>query len=158
MGAIVGATLGLLAFMLAFTFGLAASRFDELLVLDESNAIGTAYLRAGLLPEPQRSGLRKLLKDYVELRLNGIGIKNIEQALSESSGLHRALWSLATEVAAKDTRSVETGLFIQSLNEVIDLHSKRVMFGLHNRIPQMVWMRSTSLRRSRWGRLDTRKE
>ena len=92
--------------MLAFTFGLAASRFDarKLLVLDESNAIGTVPL-ARVFCRNLSSGLRKLLKDYVELRLNGIGIKNIEQALSESSGLHRALWSLATEVAAKDTRS-----------------------------------------------------
>ena len=52
VGAMVGATLGLLAFMLAFTFGLAAARFDtrRQVLLDEANAIGTTYLRAGMLP------------------------------------------------------------------------------------------------------------
>ena len=52
VGAMVGATLGLLAFMLAFTFGMAASRFDtrKQLVLDEANAIGTTYLRTAMLP------------------------------------------------------------------------------------------------------------
>src|SRR5271165_4059660 len=56
VGEMVAATLALLAFMLAFTFGLAASRFDVRrgLVIDEANAIGTTYLRAGLLPEPYR--------------------------------------------------------------------------------------------------------
>jgi hypothetical protein len=54
IGAIVGATLGLLAFLLAFTFGEAAARFDvrKQLVLDDANAIGTSYLRSQLLPEP----------------------------------------------------------------------------------------------------------
>ena len=53
VGTMVGATLGLLAFILAFTFGLAATRFDtrRQVLLDEANAIGTTYLRAGMLPE-----------------------------------------------------------------------------------------------------------
>ena len=53
VGTMVGATLGLLAFILAFTFGLAAARFDarRQVLLDEANAIGTTYLRAGILPE-----------------------------------------------------------------------------------------------------------
>src|SRR5215470_13338872 len=53
LGTMVAATLGLLAFILAFTFGLAAARFDarRQVLLDEVNAIGTTYLRAGMLPE-----------------------------------------------------------------------------------------------------------
>ena len=46
----------------------------------------------------------------------------------------------AEAVAAQDNRSIVAGIFIQSLNEVIDLHGKRVMFGLHNRIPELVWL------------------
>ncbi len=142
VGSIVAATLGLLAFMLAFTFGLAASRFDarRLVVLDESNAIGTAYLRAGLLPEPHRAEIRRLFREYVDVRLEAVQIGKTDQAVSRSGELHGALWSQATEAAAKDPHSIVCGLFIQSLNEVIDLHSKRVMFGLHNRIPEMVWL------------------
>jgi hypothetical protein len=142
VGAIVAATLGLLAFMLAFTFGLAATRFDarRMLVLEESNAIGTANLRAGLLPEPNRSQIRKLFREYVDVRLEATNPGAVEGAISKSSELHRALWSQATEVAAQDNRSILTGIFVQSLNEVIDLHAKRVMFGLHNRIPELVWI------------------
>src|SRR5262245_15814690 len=71
VSAIVAALLGLLAFLLAFTFGMAASRFDTRreLVLDEANAIGTTYLRAALLPEPHRKETRTLLRDYVDVRL-----------------------------------------------------------------------------------------
>ena len=74
VGAIVGATLGLLAFLLAFTFGMAASRYDtrRQLVLQEANAIGTTYLRADMLPEPQRSEIRNLLREYAALRVGGV--------------------------------------------------------------------------------------
>ncbi|MHB9139642.1 MAG: hypothetical protein ACYC4Q_09590, partial [Victivallaceae bacterium] len=70
IGTIVGAMLGLLAFILAFTFGMAASRFDvrKNLLLDETNAIGTAFLRADFLPSPQRQDTRMLLKKYVDIR------------------------------------------------------------------------------------------
>ncbi len=137
VGAIVAATLGLLAFMLAFTFGLAATRFDarRMVVLEESNAIGTANLRAGLLPEPNRSEIRKLFREYVDVRLEAVKPDATEQAISKSTALHRALWSQASDVAANDNRSILTGIFVQSLNEVIDLHAKRVMLGLRNRIP-----------------------
>src|SRR6516162_6932392 len=73
VGAIAAAILGLLAFLLAFTFGMAASRFENRrkLVLDEANAIGTTYLRAALVPEPHRTQIRTLLRDYVDVRLEG---------------------------------------------------------------------------------------
>ena len=64
LGTMVGATLGLLAFILAFTFGLAAARFDSRrqVLLDEANAIGTTYLRAGMLPE-RGEQIRGLLRE-----------------------------------------------------------------------------------------------
>lgn len=142
VGAIVAATLGLLAFMLAFTFGLAATRFDarRMVVLEESNAIGTANLRAGLLPEPNRSALHKLFEEYVDVRLEAVDPGATEKAITKSMELHRALWSQVSDLAAKDNRSILTGIFVQSLNEVIDLHAKRVMLGLRNRIPGLVWL------------------
>src|SRR6516164_1870019 len=73
VGTMVGATLGLLAFILAFTFGLAAARFDarRQVLLDEANAIGTTYLRAGMLPE-RREEIRTLLRTYVNTRLEAV--------------------------------------------------------------------------------------
>ena len=63
VGEMVAATLALLAFMLGFTFGLAASRFDvgRGLVIDETNAVGTTSLRRGLLPEPYRTEVRTMI-------------------------------------------------------------------------------------------------
>ena len=68
---IVGATLALLGFMLAFTFGFTASRFDsrKQLLLDEVNSIGTTFLRAGFLPEPHCTEVRGLIRKYVDLRI-----------------------------------------------------------------------------------------
>src|SRR5262245_30926773 len=71
VGGIVAAELGLFAFLLAFTFGLAGARFEARreTLLDEANAIGTSYLRSKLLPEPQRTEVQKLLREYVDIRL-----------------------------------------------------------------------------------------
>ncbi len=142
VGAIAASTLGLLGFLLAFTFGLAASRFDDrrLAVLEESNAIGTAYLRAGLLKEPERSEIRKRFSEYVDARLAAVKPETHREAMAASVALHEALWKQATAAAAADPHSIMTALFIQSLNEVIDLHSKRVLVGLRSRIPASVWI------------------
>jgi hypothetical protein len=144
VGAIVGATLGLLAFMLAFTFGLAASRFDarRMVVLEEANAIGTTYLRAGLLTQPHREQIRQILRKYVEIRLAAArsgSIEKLNQVVSESTELQNALWSRTMEVSEKDPHSIVVGLFIQSLNEMIDLHAKRILIALHNRVPEIIW-------------------
>ena len=141
VGSMVGAMLGLLAFMLAFTFGLAASRFDERrhTILQDANAIGTTYLRAGLLPEPHRTEARRSLREYVDVRLEGVQPEKLNQAMSRSVELHTQMWSQATAVAEQDPRSVVAGLFIQSLNQLIDLHATRAMVGLRSRIPAVIW-------------------
>ena len=74
IGSVVGGTLGLLAFLLASTFGMAASRFDtrRQLLLDEVNAIGTCYLRADLVTQPERVEIRKRLREYVHLRAEAV--------------------------------------------------------------------------------------
>src|SRR6516162_150291 len=86
VGAIVAAILGLPAFLIAFTFGMAASRFEARrgLVLDEANAIGTTYLRSALVPEPHRSEIRTLLRDYVDVRLQGVEPGMAAQAVARS--------------------------------------------------------------------------
>jgi hypothetical protein len=140
----VGSILGLLAFLLAFTFGLAATRFDarRQTVLEEANAIGTTYLRARLLPEPQRTEVAKLLREYVDVRLPDLRQSNtsqvIAQAITRSEELQEQLWSHAIAVAEKNP-TVMTGLFVQSLNEMIDLHAKRVLVGARSRIPISIW-------------------
>lgn len=142
IGPIVGATLGLLAFMLAFTFGLAASRFDERrrIVVDEANAVGTTYLRAGMLEEPHRGEVRALLRRYVEGRLEVLETGDVAKLLSDSAEVHRELWSRAEAVGRAEPRSVPVGLFIESLNQTIDMHSKRFLIAVQSRISIVLWI------------------
>ena len=141
VGAMVGATLGLLAFMLAFTFGMAASRFDtrKQLVLDEANAIGTTYLRTAMLTE-RRDEIRALLRSYVDVRLEAVRSGRVVEQILKSEDIQGQLWSAATAVGLQNPDSIVVGLFVQSLNEVIDLHAKRVTAGLRNRIPGAIWV------------------
>jgi hypothetical protein len=141
VGVMVGATLGLLGFLLAFTFGLAATRHDarRQVVLDEANAIGTAYLRAGLLPERQRDETRRLLREYVDVRIEAIESGEVSRGQRRSAELHVLLWAQATTAAEKEPRSIVVGLFIQALNDVINLHAKRVTLGMRNRLPGTIW-------------------
>lgn len=140
VGEMVAAMLGLLAFILAFTFGLAATRFDtrRQVLLDEANAIGTTYLRAGMLPE-RGEEIRALLRDYVDARLAAVRTRKIAEGIVRSENLQNQLWQRAVAVAAKNPNSIVVGLFVQSLNEMIDLHAKRVTVGVRNRIPIAIW-------------------
>jgi hypothetical protein len=140
VGAMVGATLGLLGFLLAFTFGLAATRFDarRQVLLDEVNAIGTAYLRAGLLADG-REEVRAMLREYVDVRLEAVESRDIEQAVRRSEELQGRLWAHAVAAGEKNYNPVMVGLFVQALNEMIDLHTKRVTVALRSRIPGAIW-------------------
>ncbi|XZE33372.1 hypothetical protein SH501x_004154 [Pirellulaceae bacterium SH501] len=141
VAAMSASVLGLLAFMLAFAFGMASGRFDDrrLTVLQEANSIGTTYLRAQLLPEPHKSEIEQRLIRYTELRAKKLTPDTIESAIKESLAIQNEIWTRAVAVAKADTDSITTGLFIESLNESIDLHSKRVFVGLYSRVPVMIW-------------------
>lgn len=141
IGSIVAATLGLLAFLLAFTFGITANKFEErrMLVIDEANAIGTTYLRAGYLSNPYQTEVENLLKEYVSVRLKALKPDQLAEGIKKSEELQEQLWVQAVAVAEKSPNSVVVGLFINSLNEVIDLHTKRVNIGVHFRLPIIIW-------------------
>ena len=139
---IQGAVLGLLALLLGFTFSMAMSRYDmrKQMVLDESNAIGTTFLRAQLLPEPARKEVSNLLRRYVEVRLEFYAAGNDQKRLREMRGkterLQNQLWAYGVAMGEKDARAVTTGLFLQSLNETIDLHAKRLT-AMENHVPEI---------------------
>jgi len=138
VGALQSALLGLLALLLGFSFAMAVSRYDmrKRLLLEEVNAIGTTYLRAGFLPVDQSTEAKKLLRGYVDSRLefNGqdIDAGQLEQMYASAGALNQQLWAIATAAAAQDPKSVPTGLFIDSLNEMIDLaEARRAAFSNH---------------------------
>ena len=138
-GMLVGSILALQAFLLAVTIGMASDRFDarRAVVLQEANAIGTTYLRAGYLPEPASSEIRELLREYVPLRIVVTESADIQTAIAKSVAIHQALWAIAEDTARTTERGDLVALFIESLNETIDLHETRVTAG-SARVPQTV--------------------
>ena len=139
-GVLVGSLLGLMAFLLAITTGMASDRFDTRrgLVLLEANSVGTTYLRAGYLPESASSVSRNLLREYVPLRIATSDMEEMQVKLARSAEIHAALWSIAEELARTTPESDVLALYIESLNDTIDFHSTRLTAGLYARVPETV--------------------
>jgi hypothetical protein len=122
--------LGLLALLLGFTFSQSLQRFDARseAVVDEANAIGTAYLRAQLAPRSVRGPAQNHLRDYLDLRAReaATSLENPEEAsLVVRAQRHQDdLWLCAQQAAAEDNGPI-TALFIQSINDLIDSFGRR---------------------------------
>jgi len=130
-GYIVSAVLGLLALLLAFTFSLAVDRFDTRrhLVLEEANAIGTAYLRAQLLPEPHRTRMTQLLVAYTDNRVAlakaAPGSATQQQLLRTNDGLITDIWA-ATSASFDSIKGLPfSSAYLGSINALIDLDASR---------------------------------
>lgn len=145
IGVVVVSLLGLLGFLLAFTFGMAGTRYEERrqAVLAEANVIGTAYLRSDLLPEEQRSEAKRLLRQYVDIRsgvaASSLTRETLDELIAESVDIQNKLWAIVIHAASSDPTLV-IGLFIQSVNDLIDAHSNRVMIGMRSTIPREIWI------------------
>jgi hypothetical protein len=109
-------------------------------MLDEANAIGTTYLRADFLSEPARVAVRDLLREYVDVRLAAAETGDVAPAIKRSEEIHNLLWAHASESMVANPDSIAYGLFVETLNEVIDLHSTRVMIAVRSRIPPTIWL------------------
>lgn len=139
------AVLGLLALMLSFTFAMAAERFDARrdALLKEANAIGTAGLRARLLPAPHNAESLKLLRDYIGVRVSLVEGNSVATALdasvARSNELQERLWREAKSAAAKDNSFVPTGLYLQALNDAFDAQENRLTAYRH-RVPRIVFI------------------
>ncbi len=139
VGSMVGASLALLGFLLAFVTGVALNIFNERLhlVVSEANAIGTTYLRGAYLDEPISTESRQLLREYVDLRLAALDRAQRTAAVARSERIHSELWSLAVEFA-RESPTPTTALYISALNELIDLHAKRLNMELGIRVPPVI--------------------
>jgi hypothetical protein len=142
--AVLASMLGLLALLLAFTFSAALQRYDgrSQAVVAEANAIGTTYLRAQLLPKGMHDEVRGLLRQYLDVRIQEGRIHTADTAGRESPLLQtnlmtEQLWGHAVKAAEQDGRPVTSGLFIQSLNELIDAYGIRTA-SLNRHVPEIV--------------------
>lgn len=138
-GTTLGGLLALLGLLLGFTFAMAGNRYDNRrqLLLDEANAIGTAYLRADLLPDPLKSEIRNLFRAYVDLRIEAARTGKVDESVTASERIQGEIWSRTAAQAVRDP-TVPTGLFVEAVNAVIDMHGKRVTLAWRNPIPPLI--------------------
>jgi len=140
-----GAVLGLVAFMLAFTFSIASGRFDtrKELVREDANAIRTAYLRADFLVGTEQEEVKRLLREYVDVRVafaQTKDLKKLQEFLATTLDIQRRLWKYAVANGRKDLNSDIGALFLESINEVINLHALRMAVAVEARIPLGIWI------------------
>jgi len=143
IGVLQGALLGVVGLILAFGLSLAVGRYENrrAAVVDDANTIGTTYLRAQMLAEPERSESLGLLRRYTDLaiRLSGDvpGSDGLKRTTAEQSELQRRLWRLAGQSVAGAPTETAPRLYVETLNEMIDQQTVRVA-GLNNRVPGAV--------------------
>ena len=132
-GAAEAAVFGLLGLLLAFTFSGAASRFEDRrdLIVEEANAISTAYLRMDLLPAEAQPGLRALFREYAQVRYSVYHNAQDREAtmakLARSAELQNRIWQqVMANCRQPTTPSQVTMLVLPALNDMIDITSTRV--------------------------------
>jgi hypothetical protein len=134
----------LLSLLLGFTLPMAQPHYElrKHLIVDEANAIGTATLRARTLPEPARGKILGLLREYVEARIAfaeaGLQRQQLQSSLAHAKQLQEQIWQQSLAVARQSPTPI-TSIFLQSLNELIDLSEKR-MAALEDRVPPAMWL------------------
>jgi hypothetical protein len=144
MGTIRDGLFFLVSLVLGFTLALAAGRFADRrsLLIEEAVSVGTTYLRASTLPQPYRGHSQSLFREYVDTRLELDRAAHDDARFTEASNrskhIQEELWGDASAVAQSD-RTAITAAYINSLNEMIDLHEKRVA-AFENRIPAPIWL------------------
>ena len=137
------ATLGIVGLLLAFGLSLAIGRYEarRAASVNEANAIGTTYLRAQTIAEPQRTASLDILRRYTDLAIeiaNTVpGSDGMKRAVAGQNVMQRRLWSLAGESLARAPVASAPRLYVDSLNDTIDQQSVRVA-ALNNRVPNTV--------------------
>lgn len=150
--AIMGAGLGLLAFMLAFTFSTAQSHFEARVqsLAEEARIARNAFMQADLLAEPARSEAKVLLRDYIQLRsatIKRVGpdiAAKLTELIESSENTQHLLWSIAVsndkQSKEKQADGEASGMFMASVLALTDIHYTRLHSAVMNRIPFTIWI------------------
>lgn len=145
VGVVQGTLLGLVGLLLAFGLTMAVGRYEtrRALVVQESNDIGTTYLRAQLLAEPSRTASLESLKKYADATIDLANqvpdSDQFDNDLTRIEGLQRDLWAVAGNAVRADPVDTAPRLYVETLNAMIDTHTARVA-SLRNRVPNMVML------------------
>ena len=145
-GAVEGAVFGLLCLLIAFTFSGAAARFETRrnLVVEETNDIGTAYLRLSLLPQDAQPELHDLFRQYVDARLafyhEILDPEAAQARMARLRELQNEIWPRAVKASQQTSTTVASMLLLPALNNMFDIattrsaaqqmHPPKVIFGM----------------------------
>ena len=138
-----GASLTLLALLIGFTFSMSISRYDLRKNYEESeaNAIGTEYVRVGLLPPAETAKVRELLRRYLDLRVRfytSRGGEALQRIYSDTAQLQNEMWS-AVQAPAEVQPTPTIALIVSGMNDVLNAegYSQAAWW---NRIPFEAWV------------------
>ncbi len=146
--AIMGASLGLLAFMLAFSFSMAQRHFEARTdaYLLEISAIDAAYRGADLLEEHQRMTARELLRQFVQLRRDTSKVaatdelEEIIEMIRDAERIHGKLWRVADSSMSSPGDSIDDSIFVNAILEMIKANDERLQATMFNRISPVIWL------------------
>lgn len=145
--AIMGASLGLLAFMLAFSFSRAQSHFEARIdaYLLEISAIDSAYRGADLLNEQQQTSAKTLLREFVQLRretseaADSDELEEVIEMIREAERIHDKLWKVADSSMSSPGDSIDDSIFVNAILTMIKANDERLQATLFNRISPVIW-------------------
>jgi hypothetical protein len=145
VSAIAGTVLALLAFMLAFTFGIVSDRYDarKALVREQAVAIRTAYSRTDFLPEPSRDESKALYNEYIDLvvQTSHSGyLANIPAQLSQMRTIQDQLWDMAVEHVRSGDNSDISAMYVESIDDMANVLATRVAVSVQARMPTGLWI------------------
>jgi hypothetical protein len=146
--AIMGASLGLLAFMLAFSFNTGQQHFEERTraYMMEVSAIDSAYRGADLIKKDERINAKELLRQFTKLRLQtskaakDADRERLVEMIRESERIHDRLWYLAEKSMEGAGTGEDTGIFASAVLAMIDAHDARLQAAFFNRISPIIWI------------------
>ena len=124
---LLSAVLGLLALLLGFTFSLTLNRYEARrdLVVQEANAIGTAWLRAQILEPQNKAAVSDLLRSYLDARLDWSETDAANDSLARTAVLQQQLWAATGQAVRSDPNPQLTRGLMDAMNESFDLASAR---------------------------------
>jgi hypothetical protein len=146
--AIMGASLGLLAFMLAFSFAVAQKHFEDRTnaYLAEVTAIDAAYRGASLLNEKWSYEAKELLRQLVQLRRDSSDaedrdeFKEVVALIRDAERLHDRLWEVADRSMQSPGDSIDDSIFSNAIMEIIRANDERLQHTMFNRISPIIWI------------------
>jgi hypothetical protein len=145
VSAIAGTVLALLAFILAFTFGIVSDRYDtrRALVREQANAIRDAYSRSDFLPEPSRDESKVLYNDYIALLVEAgdpDNVDNLPALISDMRTIQTQLWDMAVENVRAGDNSDISAMYVESINEMSNVLATRIVVSVQARMPTGLWV------------------